>query len=405
MLSLFGRKSSAVAPNDAQPQGSSFAARIAGVLGKPAETAKQTALFLASSTKQSAEKIAPKNMLSNAASLVQKGASEIAAELEKTKEQMAELLHLKNSTGQGELVVEIVSADGLAPPTKAKKPDPFVMITVRGRQQKSQKQTKTAKPVFKEELFFPGVRGELCTPKLQLEVFDHDALGSHVSMGSAEVDISKLITADADSLAVKLSTQGEVRLKLSWVPREMGKVVLHIQRAAGLEKVGSSSGMPSAYGVIVLHGKDHRTSTLKDTTTPEWKQKFEWTGIKSELTKTAMKIEIRDHDHAYLKEHGQAPVLGRAEVIVDPRTPDPNAPPLSLPRIVDRGRPTPIRSMLRSFSRQTRTTCMSLRSPLRRAATSVRCHASSFSRHGRSPRDAWPHVNCAQTSTCIGRRR
>ena len=134
-------------------------------------------------------------------------------------------------------------------------------------------------------------------------------------MGSAEVDISKLITADADSLAVKLSTKGEVRLKLSWVPREMGKVVLHIQRAAGLEKVGSSSGMPSAYGVIVLHGKDHRTSTLKDTTTPEWKQKFEWTGIKSELTRTAMKIEIRDHDHAYLREHGQAPVLGRAEVL------------------------------------------------------------------------------------------
>ena len=61
MLSLLGRKKSAVAPNDAPPEGSSFAARIAGALGKPAETAKQTALFLASSTKQTAEKIAPKN--------------------------------------------------------------------------------------------------------------------------------------------------------------------------------------------------------------------------------------------------------------------------------------------------------------------------------------------------------
>ena len=68
MLSLLGRKKSAVAPNDAPPEGSSFAARIAGALGKPAETAKQTALFLASSTKQTAEKIAPKNMLSSAAS-------------------------------------------------------------------------------------------------------------------------------------------------------------------------------------------------------------------------------------------------------------------------------------------------------------------------------------------------
>lgn len=65
---------------------------------------------------------------------------------------------------------------------------------------------------------------------------------------------------------------------------------------------------------VKLGEHDQRTGHAKGTLAPSWRQKFEWDGLRSKLTEKPMVLEVRNNDPVYLREHGKAAVLGRAEL-------------------------------------------------------------------------------------------
>ena len=114
-----------------------------------------------------------------------------------------------NANDMGEVVIEVVLASGLKKPTRVgtPAPSPFVKLTVRGSEKRSKKQERTLFPMWNERLVWAGKRGDLCTPKMQVEVLAWDPL-TPTSMGRAEVDIAELIVGSACEMMVAL---GEVR--------------------------------------------------------------------------------------------------------------------------------------------------------------------------------------------------
>jgi hypothetical protein len=114
-----------------------------------------------------------------------------------------------NANDLGEVVIEVVLASGLKKPTRVgtPAPSPFVKLTVRGSEKRSKKQERTLFPMWNERLVWAGKRGELCTPKMLVEVLAWDPL-TPTSMGRAEVDLAELIVGTACETMVAL---GEVR--------------------------------------------------------------------------------------------------------------------------------------------------------------------------------------------------
>ncbi len=78
-----------------------------------------------------------------------------------------------NAGDLGEIVMEIVLATGLRAPngsTIGQAPSPFVKLAVRGKEQLSRKEERTLYPMWNDRLVWRGKRGELCTPKMLVEV-------------------------------------------------------------------------------------------------------------------------------------------------------------------------------------------------------------------------------------------
>lgn len=119
-----------------------------------------------------------------------------------------EQIKAANANDMGEVVIEVVLASGLKKPTRVgtPAPSPFVKLTVRGSEKRSKKQERTLFPMWNERLVWAGKRGELCTPKMLVEVLAWDPL-TPTSMGRAEVDIAQLIVGTACEMMVAL---GEV---------------------------------------------------------------------------------------------------------------------------------------------------------------------------------------------------
>ena len=78
-----------------------------------------------------------------------------------------------NADDLGEIVIEIVLATGLRAPNGSiigQAPSPFVKLAVRGKEQISRKEERTLYPMWNDRLVWRGKRGELCTPKMIVEV-------------------------------------------------------------------------------------------------------------------------------------------------------------------------------------------------------------------------------------------
>jgi hypothetical protein len=66
--------------------------------------------------------------------------------------------------------------------------------------------------------------------------------------------------------------------------------------------------------VALLNGRDHRSAVKKNSRSPQWAERFEWSGFKSELTNRSLRLEVRNKDAVYMRKHGKAEVLGTADV-------------------------------------------------------------------------------------------
>ena len=138
-----------------------------------------------------------------------------------------------NAEDLGEVVIEVVLASGLKKATRVgtPAPSPLVKLAVRGNEQRSKKQERTLFPMWNERLVWKGKRGELCTPKMLVEVLAWDPL-TPTSMGRAEVDIAELLVGSAIEMMVALGEGlGSLQLRGSWMARERGKVHASLESA------------------------------------------------------------------------------------------------------------------------------------------------------------------------------
>ena len=224
-----------------------------------------------------------------------------------------------SSNEVGEVVIEVVLATGLQKPSLGPRiggppPSPFVKLVVRGSEKRSRKEERTNYPMWNERFVWHGKRGELCTPKMHVEVLAWDPL-TPTSMGRAEVDLAPLLVGTSCELMVALGEgKGQLQLRGLWVARERGKVHLRLESASGLPSPDGQSGSANPYVVAKLNGKDHRTGVKKKTRSPQWGEHFEWAGFKSELTRGSLHLEVRNKDAVYMQKHGKAEVLGTADV-------------------------------------------------------------------------------------------
>ena len=190
-----------------------------------------------------------------------------------------------NADDLGEVVMEVVLATGLRGPTVGVgriMPSPFVKVAVRGNEKRTRKEEKTLYPMWNERLLWRGKRGELCTPKMIVEVLDWDP-GAGVSMGRAEVDLTPLLVGATCDLMVPLQVrmhaqqplcimhpaacalyapaaprctllqiqgqlQGQLQLRGTWVAREKGKVRLSLESASGLPSPSGKGGTAAPSG-------------------------------------------------------------------------------------------------------------------------------------------------------------
>ena len=274
-----------------------------------------------------------------------------------------------SSNEVGEVVIEVVLATGLQKPSLGPRiggppPSPFVKLVVRGSEKRSRKEERTNYPMWNERFVWHGKRGELCTPKMHVEVLAWDPL-TPTSMGRAEVDLAPLLVGTSCELMVALGEvrrmpsavhpyphmhhvrasrpprqlhpaaptplhpaaprhthpsprclqgKGQLQLRGLWVARERGKMHLRLESASGLPSPDGQSGPANPYVVAKLNGKDHRTGVKKKTRSPQWGEHFEWAGFKSELTRGSLHLEVRNKDAVYMQKHGKAEVLGTADV-------------------------------------------------------------------------------------------
>ena len=121
-----------------------------------------------------------------------------------------------NAEDLGEVVIEIVLATGLRKPTRVgtPAPSPFVKLAVRGNEQRTKKQERTLFPMWNERLVWKGKRGELCNPKMLVEVLAWDPL-TPTTMGKGEVDLSPLLTLTLNPQTLTLALTLNLTLTLT----------------------------------------------------------------------------------------------------------------------------------------------------------------------------------------------
>lgn len=150
---------------------------------------------------------------------------------------------------RGVLHVHLMHATNLKAADRNGLSDPYVKLSLWGQQHKSKTIKKTLEPKWDETFKFVGVLRDLISERLQLRVMDDDLGMADDWLGAAAVDLSELgvtevhlaaqvqlhlPTAAARLLltlpqnvaelshvqhlirAVRLSTQGEVHLKITW---------------------------------------------------------------------------------------------------------------------------------------------------------------------------------------------
>ena len=122
----------------------------------------------------------------------------------------------------GILVVKCERAEGLAKmDTFTGKADPYLVLEVDGERKTTKPQKKTLTPEWNETLTFDCIAG---SSVLKVEVFDHEMVGKHRSMGVATCPIQPIMSQNAFDLTGKVNltgppATGTVFLSLTFEPK------------------------------------------------------------------------------------------------------------------------------------------------------------------------------------------
>ena len=119
----------------------------------------------------------------------------------------------------GTLRVHLQHASGLKSADRNGLSDPYAKLSLAGQQHKSKTVKRTLSPTWDETVEFKGVRCELLSEALQLDVFDYDFASKDDVLGHASVDLRALRGARQHDFVAELSGQGRVHLHISWAAR------------------------------------------------------------------------------------------------------------------------------------------------------------------------------------------
>ena len=95
--------------------------------------------------------------------------------------------------------------------------DPYVKLTVHGKQQKSKTVKKTLNPQWDESFTWTGVLRDLISAPMELVAMDYDGpLKRDDPLGNATVPLGALATSKTHAPVVRLPEKGSIHLKLFW---------------------------------------------------------------------------------------------------------------------------------------------------------------------------------------------
>jgi Ca2+-dependent lipid-binding protein len=119
---------------------------------------------------------------------------------------------------RGTIQVKLQGAAGLKAADLNGKSDPYAVLSLCGKQQKSKVVSKTLNPHWDETFTFEGTLGDLTSESLQVEIFDKDRITRDDSLGSAAINLLELREVHEKDVEAELSVKGIVSLRLTWVP-------------------------------------------------------------------------------------------------------------------------------------------------------------------------------------------
>ena len=111
--------------------------------------------------------------------------------------------------------MQLDRAAGLKAMDSNGKSDPYVKLSLCGKQHKSKVVSKTLNPRWDESFIFEGTLRELTAEPMQMKVYDHDYIGRNDFLGEASVDLRPMRRSQQYDAEVRLSTQGYVYLRFS----------------------------------------------------------------------------------------------------------------------------------------------------------------------------------------------
>ncbi|EGW34762.1 uncharacterized protein SPAPADRAFT_145197 [Spathaspora passalidarum NRRL Y-27907] len=161
----------------------------------------------------------------------------------------------------GVVNMTIVGAKGLQAMDSNGKADPFCAVTLEGKVlKKTDKQKKTLDPAWNEQISFPMVSRS--RQVLNVEVYDWDYTHDDRLMGRGRVDLSQIQANKASQVTVKLDTQGEVILSVTFAPEYIrppleAKVLsaLHLDELGSMGSAVAGAGGKVGSAVVGAGGK------------------------------------------------------------------------------------------------------------------------------------------------------
>jgi Ca2+-dependent lipid-binding protein len=223
--------------------------------------------------------------------------------------------------------IVLVSASGLLAADRGGTSDPYAVLRLAGKKRKSKAIKKSLNPEWHEELEFPGEAEQMRA--LDIDLWDHDLIGSDDKLGTAKVDLTDCIMFPRTTKTfadVPLSTQGTVTLRATYVPRppqirggdsqELGEDApdavdatfgsdiptellngsLRVRLLSASSLLAADKGGTSdPYVKLIANGVDKKSPTIKKSLDPVWEGvEFEWIGPQTMLS--TLELTVFDWD-------------------------------------------------------------------------------------------------------------
>eukprot|EP01006_Ploeotia_vitrea_P054831 TRINITY_DN67927_c4_g2_i1.p1 TRINITY_DN67927_c4_g2~~TRINITY_DN67927_c4_g2_i1.p1 ORF type:complete len:1486 (-),score=295.08 TRINITY_DN67927_c4_g2_i1:135-4592(-) len=178
----------------------------------------------------------------------------------------------------GRLRVVVLKATNLLDTDKAGgASDPFVVLKLGAKEEKTKVLNGTANPQWNEEFQFDNVSG---SDALQVQVWDKDLIGKD-DLGNATVKMGELREGAPVDLTLQLKGQGQLYLSctMSGVGNQAPASAINvtIQRAEGIKDSDLIGGASDAYAVLTVEGttQKHKTKVVSDkNNNPQWNEQF-----------------------------------------------------------------------------------------------------------------------------------